>query len=217
MLALIIVLCVLLVFLFLLLLPIRLSISYENEVKAELRFLFLHFPLYPKKQKRIKLREYSKKNLRKRKKKKQTPSTASTKRKTKKTAPQALRTVRLLLYIFKNVYERFFPAFRVRICRLHATVATDDAAKTAILYGAVCQGISYLLEALRAVTGHPVKEDDVAVVADFLGDKTTFSLHILLSTNLWHVLLLALRAALSFLKFHKNEKEKTITEVSRYE
>lgn len=214
---LLIILCVLLVILLLLLLPIRLSISYENEVKAELCFLFLRFPLYPKKQKKIKIRDYSKKKLRKRKKKKRVAPAASATSKKKKTAPQALRTVRLLLYIFKNVYERFFPTFRVRVCRLHTTVATGDAAKTAILYGAVCQGVSYLLEALRTVTGHPVKEDDVAVFADFLGEKTTFSLHILFSTNLWRILLLALRAVISFLKFNKNEKAKTITEVPRYE
>ena len=217
MLALWIVLGILFVILLVLFLPIRLSVSYQTILAVELRFLFFHFPLYPKKQKKIRARDYSKKRLKKRKKKKTASAVASTKPKKKKSATEALRTVRLLLYIFKNVYKRIFPTFRVRVCRLQATIATGDAATTAILYGTVCQSIAYLLEALRIVTGRPVKEDEVTVFPDFLGEKTTLSLHILLSTNLWRVLLIALRAATSFLKFNKNEKAKTITEVPRYE
>ncbi|MBQ9735459.1 MAG: DUF2953 domain-containing protein [Clostridia bacterium] len=216
MLALIIVLCVLLVILTLLLLPIRLSVSYQDDVKASLSFLFLRFPLYPKKEKRIRPRDYSKKKLKKRKRKRQAAASGAAPKK-KKTATQSLRTVRLLLHIFKDVYQHFFPAFRIRVCRLNAVVATTDAASTAILYGVVCQSVSYLLEALHRMTGKSVKGDEVTVVADFLGEKTSLSLDILLSTNLLRVLCLALRAATSFLKFHKTEKAKTITEVPRYE
>ena len=77
--------------------------------------------------------------------------------------------------------------FRLDLARLHVTVATDDAATTAIAYGAVCASLDSLLRALEPLKGfNAPKARDISVSYDFLSEETKLDIKVVLSMRVWH-------------------------------
>ncbi len=189
----------------LLLLPVRLSLRSSKDFSLTLSYLFLQIPLYPKK-KSVRLSDYTPRKLRKkkrkaRKKRRLEEAAAKAKKKPAKTLKQRLRQIRLILHILKNTYKSILSAVKVRVRRFYITVATDDAAKTAILYGVASQSTAYLLELLSTYTKTTAKRGGVDVVADFCGESSTLDAEIVFSVTPLSLLRLGLRAALLFLKY----------------
>ncbi len=217
MIALYIILAVLALIFLLLLLPVRLSLIFRDELSLTASYLFVHIPIYPK-EKAVRPSDYSPRKLRKRKKKlkkkRQLQKAAAAKKASKPKVPlkQRIRQLRLILYILKNVYKNILSAVHVRVKRLYVRVATEDAAKTAILYGVAAQGTSYLLQLLHDHTKTTVKRGGADVIADFCGTESSLDADILFSVRPISVLYLGLRAAFFFLK-HKltspDKKQKT--------
>ena len=201
----------------LLLLPVRLSLVYKDDLSLTVSYLFFLFPLYPK-EKEVRLSDYTPKKLRKKKRKarkKRLSEGAAAKKaqKPEKTTAQKLRQIRLILYILKNAYKNILSAVKIRVQRLYITVATDDAAKTAILYGVAAQSTAYLMELLRSHTKTVAKRGGVDVVADFCGDKSALDVIIVFSVSPLSLLILGTRAALLFLKYKtKKQPDKIKTE-----
>lgn len=73
----------------------------------------------------------------------------------------------LAAVLAKAVFSRF---------RLHAVCAGDDAAKTAVEYGAVCAVLYPVLAFLEGITNIRESGKDVAVMCDFLQDESSFLL-----------------------------------------
>ena len=75
----------------------------------------------------------------------------------------------------------------LKFARLHITVATDDAAKTATTYGAMCAAVSTLVELLKNLKGFSMDNEQVSVNCDFLEEKSYVDMHIEIGLRLWHV------------------------------
>lgn len=207
-----IILCaVLLLVVFLLSLRVRLVISAEENVTLELKILFLRFRLYPKK-KRIKPRDYFPKKLARNKKKeaKRALKKAKKAQKHKKahapSEPAVKLTLRDKLTLVRALcavlVRRTHKHLHLHAALLHVNVATGDPATTAIAYGAVSQSMAYLLAGLDRITHLHATAPDVAVTADFLGERSQIQAHITLSARVWGLLLTAVPAFIS----HMNKK-----------
>ena len=89
--------------------------------------------------------------------------------------------------ILSRLFNRLPDVLTLKTRRIVVTVGTDDAAKTAMLYGAVSTGLAALLEVIdRNIATVKTKNRDVVDVrADFVGGKTTFDINILLVLHLF--------------------------------
>ena len=207
---------VLSVILLLLFSPIRLSLRFESALTVRIRYLFLRFSLYPK-EKRIRLSDYTPRKIRKRRKKaikkrriaKQKAALKEPKKKPKRTLKQNLRLVRLLLTILKDVYRDILNAVHIRVRRFKVTVATEDAAKTAILYGTAAQSTAYLLEALRNFTKTRISYKNVDVVADFTASESVLAVDLSFWTTPFSLCALGIKAFFLFLTQKNTDKNKT--------
>ena len=102
------------------------------------------------------------------------------------------------------MFSRFAHHVRLRATRIVIKVATDDAAKTAILFGAVNQAVAAILEILDSSGKlQGLKSARILVAPDFTAEKTSADIHIVLSLRVWHMLDILLRAAWRFVKRKK--------------
>ena len=89
---------------------------------------------------------------------------------------------------------------KIEELRLRVLVASDDAAKTALEYGAVCT----LLEPVQllAVQAHRVRKDKVYVdvECDFLADKPEVDAEFCLSIRIWRLYWIALTSTRSLIR-----------------
>lgn len=205
---------ILFLLLLVLLTPLHIIIRYEETLTVKLSVLFLRFPLYPK-PKKIREKDFSKKAVAK---KKQKAARKATKKKEKeRQKPQkapnrkkdALSAIKLLLRILKKCYPRLVRTFRIRVCELRAIIATDDAAKTAILYGSVAQVTAMLLELCERFLWCKRNKRRVEVVPDFCKAESSFYARICFTSCLYRLLCLAVTAGIAFLKA-KLQNKKTV-------
>ena len=87
--------------------------------------------------------------------------------------------------LLQRVFDRLPGTLTLRTRRIVVTVSTDDAAKTALLYGAVSAAMAGLIEFVdRSVARVKCRgRDDVEVKADFVGGKTKADLDLVLSAQ----------------------------------
>ncbi len=214
---------VLALLLFLLFVNVKFRISYDKDVVVKLSVLGIRFPLYPKKKKKIRLRDFSYKKHQKRllteerraEKKRLKKLLKEQRKKDKKTVkkkkdalpsygkevsdePPFLQT---LLSVIGGILDKFAGMIRIDVVRLHITVGGKDAATTALTYGVVSQSISYLLEILKNKTKpHRRTKESVAVSADFLLETTKADVSVILTLKPWHLVNIAFTAIFRFFK-----------------
>lgn len=187
--------CVLLL-LFLLLVRLRVSFLYEQDVRVLLQIAFIKIPIYPKKEK-VRVKDFSYRKLKKRKK--PAKQVAKSEPTPKKKASLSER-IELFSELFTSLYSRFLKYFRLDVHRLRITVATGDAAETAILYGVVSQSLAYLLAILDRHTNLcPSHHAEIGVYADFIGQKSTADCNLTFSLRVYQLIHLGLRFARVFL------------------
>ena len=94
---------------------------------------------------------------------------------------QIERITRLL----QRIVDRLPGTLTLRARRIVVTVSTDDAAKTALLYGAISAAMSGLIEFVdRSVARVKCRgRDEVTVKADFVGGKTKADVDLILSAR----------------------------------
>ena len=191
---------------------VRITLIYDQSPEIYIQFLFFRFSPLSKKSQKIHLRDYSVKALRKKRmlfKKHQKSLAKKTGLKKEKLLPEKRKIgdltdlmryyIRLVLILLK----RFGRNLRVDIYRFVITVAAGDAASTAIIYGAV----SGLTADLLSLCGqyHKIRykpNAQTGVQADFIGEKWSFDLHLVLRARLYHFISLALRAFTAYLNKH---------------
>jgi len=107
--------------------------------------------------------------------------------------------------------------FKVRIYKINVILASEEAEKTALLYGAAVQAAYYLYEFLNYNFKIRSKPDSIKIIPDFAKTKTSFEINIKFYMKLSHVLGLAVVSAMKFVKFWfrpektgKNETNETI-------
>lgn len=186
-----------------LLLRVTLTVKYDGEAALVLRVLFVKKRLYPKKKKRYKKSMSAKKaqkikeKLRKKKEKKlekKRQKAESKKQDGKKASPtDILNTIQTVCIIVSQLIEKFSKYLKIKIAKIHITVATGDAAQTAIAYGAITQGINVLFPLLEDVKNFSMpKNQDIKISHDFLSEDSEMDLCLVFSLRVWQILLTAI-------------------------
>lgn len=202
--ALYIIFTVLAVLLLLLLLPIRIYLSYDGSVCAFLSVFGIRFPLYPRKKRKGKTKKAARK-----KKKSASPPTHKEQEKAKSGVSRYLKNFRFFLTLIQKIQKKLRGAFKIEILRMRATVATGDAASTAILYGVVSQGFSYVLALADTFLKTKYSPENIYLAPDYTAEKTDFKIKIRFSSNLFHLTGAAFHTILTFLK-EKNKSKNTV-------
>ncbi len=207
---------ILLFFVFLLSLRATVTVCYGDDLALSVKVLFLRIKILPKKEKKgprslsaKKAKKLREKLSQKKKKKadaakeKKLAKAEKKKTKKKKSMSEILDLIRLITTLLGVVIRKFFKHLRIDLARLKLTVATSDAATTAIAYGAATQTISILLPLIQSVRQVSLpKEADLDIRADFLSDTPSFDLKLSVSLRVWHLFDVAFGALFSFIK-HK--------------
>ena len=180
--ALIIIFCIALAFALLLSTKIILRIKYDDKLIAYIRILFIKIPLYPKEERKKRYphsmsRRKAKKikeSLSKKEKKPSKKSKDEKEKSEKKDKNDILSIISIITAFVKNFLKKFLNSARIKVAKLHVTVATDEAAKTAVMYGAVSQSVNVLFPMLEGIKNFKKlpKEKDLSVEPDFLSDKS---------------------------------------------
>ena len=208
--ALIVILSIALLIALLLSTKVLLHIRYEESLTVYLRVLFVKIQLYPsKKEKKKHPHSMSKRKAQKikdslQKKPKKEPKKRKSKKKEKekepKEAPDLISIISIITSFVKSFLRLFAGSVRIRSSRLHIVVATEDAADTAIAYGALTQAINLLFPMLDGIKTfkHLPRGKELSVRADFLSDTSKIDadveLYIRVGSALKAVCLAAIRA-----------------------
>ena len=199
----IVILSILLFLLILLFSPIKIHfLASERSAEAKICFLFIFKKrLYP-----LPKAKKPKKSARKSKAEAKKP-TANQQRK-KKGAFASLYELRSLL---ASILIRMPQTFSLKIKRFTVRVATDDAAKTALAYGAITSSFSFLLEWIdrHLFTCKRSRRDLIRIYADFESDRLEADIDLSLHTSLYRLGVIAVTLLLPhFIKRRKNRKNK---------
>ena len=170
-------------FLFLALFPIHIILEYREQLTIHLSILFFKSQILPKSKKKVRFSDYFEP---KRKKQKQVQRHIKNYPDEKADILETLGNIREILEIF---FKNVLGSLRLRTSRIHISVATKDAAKTAVLFGAVNQGVIFLLEALDQFDMFQhTKNHDIKVFPDFISEKTSTDIHLDFSLRIWQIL-----------------------------
>lgn len=214
--ALYIILGILLCLFLLLMMRVRVVLAFDDSIRVDLCILFFKFRLYPRKKKKIRVKDYSHKRYRKRLAKRR-----AEKKKKGEVAPQQKKPklplrqrISLFISLFKGIYEPFLRYFRIDIARLRIDVATGDAAKTAILTGVVSQSVAYLCAILDNHTNvGRTYHAEIAVQPNFLEERSRAEGKFIFSLRTVRILEIGVRLSYLFLKNKFTQKiESTNTE-----
>ena len=126
------------------------------------------------------------------------------KKKKKYTFSDILTLVSTVKEIVSALVGSFFGYLRVEVARLDIVVATDDAAKTAIVYGAVYQAVSYILAIFDKITTVKYEKNSyVSVRADFLREKFYADINVTFSLRVGQLIKILIKTAYRYLKNKK--------------
>ncbi len=179
--------------------PVHVVAKVGSELGVWIRFLFIRIPIFPAKKKKKKAGKKKPKKKKEKSKKKAPAEGAEVKK--KKPKRDIVGLVKLLLKIVAAVLRKFPRHFGVKIHAYEIIVATGDAAKTAITYGAVTGLSANLFRALRKATRFRIaRKAPVNVYADFVGTKTRANVCIDINLTITDVLCMALAAGFAFAK-----------------
>ena len=92
----------------------------------------------------------------------------------------------------------------------YITVATPDAARTAVTYGAVSSSAFALTEALRRCKMKRNAQLEAVVIPDFVSEKSSADIDIVLSIMLWQAVACIITAANGFARYY-TDKQRRIT------
>ena len=107
----------------------------------------------------------------------------------------------------KSFARSFSKHLIVRIVSFKISVGSDDAARTAILYGTIAQSIAYILELLRHAFRLKLKQgEEVEVRADYVSDTIQAELYTAFTLRIWHAFAILFAVAGTYLKSKSNQK-----------
>ena len=197
--------------LFVLFIPLSLSVTVDETGEKTLKGRILGFCVYrsPKRKRRVRLSDYSPRAMERRERKALAKAAKKKKRQTGAQTKQAdqrglAEQITDIADLARLILRRSLYHARVDVESLAITVASSDAAKTALLYGAVSAALAFLTETLDQFSHLRIrKAERYGVAADFSSDRTRADvrLHFRLRVHhliriAWHTLLhLAMRNA----------------------
>ena len=166
---------------------------------------------YPKNEKRrVKLSDYSPKKLKKRNERAERLKAKKEKKKDKKAISEyqgEKKPISFYVNFLKSNLLKFLKYFRIDLKKVNIIVSTDDAAKTALLFGTISQATAYIIEILDKTTNlKKTKKTEISVLADFTSGKTTVDIKASLSLRIFHVIKIIFSLLSEMIKNMKNEE-----------
>lgn len=175
-----------------------------KEFRAAVRICILHIPAYTLSfggGKAEKSAEPAAEQKPEKQKKQKSKKSAKPQKKEKKNIEDIISLVKLLIEIAKKVLEKTWRYIRIKTECYDITVGTDDAAKTALIYGGVSQATSYLFTLLDETAHFRVKRKaPVNVGVDFLAAETRANVQMDFCLRLWHIISIGLGAGITYLR-----------------
>lgn len=114
-------------------------------------------------------------------------------------SPNLKEKLEMILALLQLLYRETGGKLRLRVRHLHLWVGTDDAAKTAILYGAVLQSATYLLQWIDThLLRIDRREGAMTVEPDFVSGKCHADIDLTCSIRLYTALVIGVRMLLAF-------------------
>ena len=170
--------------------PVKIRVFTQNGVNATARYLIFKRELYPappKKEKNKKPKEQKKKE---KPKKEQTNDFSN-----------ILSQMKELTDILKKLLVKLKKRLHITLKKLKITVGSDEAAKTAMIYGAVCVACDELLETMKRFLKFKIQGDNaVGVNADFTSEKTSADTDVEFSMSVISALSIVLPALAEYTK-----------------
>ncbi len=213
-----------------LILKISVRVRFIDDVAMTLGVGIFRIKLLPSKPKTLKLSDYKIKKFRKNQEKaaqreasdKEAKKSGDERKKDAKTAKKVEEARRIandedkperdimgliekLTRVAKTFISRFGHHLRIDIRRMVIIIATGDAAKTAVLYGAVSGGVQCFLELIYncmhlTIPKNEAFYENIIVSHDFLSDKTKAEVDITFSFRTWQLFDILFRTGFQFLK-----------------
>ena len=183
------------------------DITLSDEIRLYLRILFIRIPLFSDKKKKFDPRREERKQKKRDKKPKTHIKTVDEASAGAKSLPEKISMVYEIVRLFLKTFSKYL---RLKVAKIHIRVATQDAASTAILYGAVCSSLAILLDLLDEITNvRGVNGRSVSVEPDFLRDKSVVDIDIRLSVSVLIAIIVLTKTALRYF-IMKNKSNKTM-------
>lgn len=197
--------------------PLSLTVALDESGTLRLVGRVLGMTIYrsPKKERPVKLSDYTPRAIRRREKReerrrqkaiskakrKQKKQESKTQKKQTPQPPDAkmplIDKITFIKDLAEVVLQRSLKHARVDVESLAITVATPDAARTAILYGSVCAALAGVTEVLNVCSHLRIRDSErYGVAADFAGEKTRVDIKLHFRLRVHHALDIALRALL---------------------
>lgn len=159
-------------FFFIFIIPIHVTVGLTESVSVMVRVLFLKIPILPKVKKKKKKKKEKKPKKAKKKKEKKPEDKTKKKKKKKKKISDIVGLVQVLLDTVVALFKRLGRNFKIRVYAYEICVASEEAAKTAVMYGAVkTLSETIFLRLEDSINFKIVKGAPMGVYADFLEEK----------------------------------------------
>lgn len=211
---------IILLILIILTLKLSVRVKLRDDVSLILGIGIFKKKLLPSKEKEVRLSDYKIDKFRKNKDKQSEKSKKKPKKKSDKKAAMnsdgasakekperdIMGLISKLLEVVKVFFKRFGHHLRINVKRVHIIVASEDAATTAVLYGAVCGAVQCLFEFLYNCMHLTLpKSEEMQVVPDFTSEKIKAEIDITFSFRLWQIFDILLRSAWTYIKQSMNK------------
>ncbi len=195
--------------------PIRIRVAYDSgSVTAYIPVLLFRIKLYPRKPK---LKSMSKKKYdklksekkEKKKKKKDEEKTETAEKKKRISVSDVFGIVGEVTEAVKEILNKIADYLKVKIYALRIDVSCDDAAKTAVAYGAVSGSVSALMGILndRCRISYS-RNSDSGVYCDFTSGRSSVKVDLRFSVFVWQAAVLGIKSILSFIKIKSKLEDK---------
>lgn len=214
------------IILLILFLKIGVRVRSQGETALTLGVGIFRIPIFPVKEKEIKLSDYkiakfrknrarleAKEAKKKQKKRSDKPTSAEDKtaaavEAAKRGDTESEKPKRDIAGLVETVFElvkvflaRFGKHLHIKVRRLVIIVGSEDAATTAVLYGTVCGAVQCLLELIYGCLNTKfVKDAEVRVEPDFTAVKPSALVDITFSVRVWQVFDMLIRTGIAYLK-----------------
>ncbi len=210
MIALYILIFLILLVLFLLYVNVHIIFRYRENATVTVRVLFFRMD-------GMKLFRFVSERRKKREQNIEPNVEADQKEKKKKRNFDPLGFVEFLVHIARVIglaVKEHFSKMKINLKELYVLIGTDDAAKTALIYGGAIQAANALCVLLQRFSHFQCNNEKLVISPDFTQETSRFSIHLDLCVKPVHIIALLLRTYFRFFEGKEKENERNPVETS---
>ena len=112
-----------------------------------------------------------------------------------------LDTIKLVFGLCRAFFSKFNRYLRLELSKIHVNIAGEDAAQTAVYYGAVNSLVGALVGYLDSIIIlRPINEKDIVINADFLSERSCVDIRLCASLRVWQAIDILFTLALRLVK-----------------